>query len=105
LFHNWLFLAYDLNGDHAGAYERFIKSQKSESPKLELFQTAYVTSGWRGIRQKRFELQKINEQNALTNYYGMANRCALLGDRELPQQSSRETLVSDGDAYCRAGFQ
>ncbi len=36
----------------------------------------------RGVRQKIFEIAKLNEQKPSTNYYAMARQCALLGDKE-----------------------
>ena len=81
--YGWLWLACEMKGDDAGAFEWFMESQKRTNPeRIGLFQNAYETSGWRGVKQKIFESQKSNEQNPLTNYYGMARQCALLGDKE-----------------------
>ena len=80
--YSWLFLVFDLKGDDAAAYEWFLKNQKrTNTPHLAAFQTAYETSGWQGVRQKKFELEKLNE-NPSTNHYGMARQCALLGEKE-----------------------
>jgi DNA-binding winged helix-turn-helix (wHTH) protein/TolB-like protein/Flp pilus assembly protein TadD len=79
----WLSLAYEMKGDDAGAYEWFMKGQKrNNSEHIGLFQNAYETSGWRGVRQKFFEQQKLNEQKQSANLYAMARQCALLGDKE-----------------------
>ena len=81
--YNWLSLAYEMKGDDAGAYDWFMKSQKRTNPeRLAPFQNAYKTSGWRGVRQKLFEQQKLNEQKPSANLYAMARQCALLGDKE-----------------------
>lgn len=81
--YGWLRLAYEMKGDDAGAYEWFMKFQKrTNSEYIGVYQTAYETSGWRGVGRKNLESQKLNEQNPLTNYYGMARQCALLGDKE-----------------------
>ncbi len=81
--YSWLSLASDLNGDDAAAFEWFMKSQKrKDSENAELFQKTYETSGWQGVRQKFFELQKLNEQKPSANLYAMARQCALLGDKE-----------------------
>ncbi len=81
--YSWLSLASDLKGDNAGAYEWFMKSQKvKNSEQIAPFQKAYETSGWQGVRQKFFELQKLNEQKSSANLYAMARQCALLGDQE-----------------------
>lgn len=81
--YGWLFLAYDLKGDDVQAYEWFMKGQKrNNSERLGIYQNAYETAGWQGVRQKHLELQKLNEQNPLTNYYAMARQCALVGEKE-----------------------
>jgi DNA-binding winged helix-turn-helix (wHTH) protein/tetratricopeptide (TPR) repeat protein len=79
----WIWASYELKGDHAQAFEWFMKSQKRKIPeRLELFQNIYQTAGWRGVKQKQFEFQKLNEQQTSTNYYEMARQCAFLGDKE-----------------------
>jgi serine/threonine protein kinase/Tfp pilus assembly protein PilF len=80
----WLWLAYEMKGDDAQAYEWFMKGQKRiKSEHIELFQKAYETSGWRGVRQESFDLNKVNEQQKPSaNYFAMARQCALLGDKE-----------------------
>lgn len=81
--YSWLWLAYEMKGDDAGAYEWFMKFQKRTNPeRIGLFQNAYETSGWQGVRQKIFEVQKLNEQKPSANLYAMARQCALLGDKE-----------------------
>jgi hypothetical protein len=50
--------------------------------RIELFQKAYETAGWQGVRQKHLELQKLNEQKPSANLYAMARQCALLGEKE-----------------------
>ena len=50
---------------------------------MELFQKAYDTSGWPGVRQQVLELRMMNEQTASANSYGMARQCALMGKKEL----------------------
>jgi DNA-binding winged helix-turn-helix (wHTH) protein/TolB-like protein/Tfp pilus assembly protein PilF len=79
----WLWLVYDMKGDDAQAYEWFMKSQKRTNPeRVELFQKAYKTLGWRGVREKLYELNKVKEQMPTANYYAMARQCALMGDKE-----------------------
>lgn len=79
----WLWLACELKGDDAQAYEWFMKSQKrNNSEHLGTYQRAYETSGWRGVRERFFEQQKLNEQKASANLYSLARQCALLGDKE-----------------------
>jgi DNA-binding winged helix-turn-helix (wHTH) protein/TolB-like protein/Tfp pilus assembly protein PilF len=84
VYGGWLWVSYEMKGDEAGAYEWFLKQQKAVNPELvEIYQKAYETSGWQGIREKMFELQMINEQTRSKNYYGLARQCALLGKKEL----------------------
>ena len=56
-------------GDEAQAYEWFLKAQKRTNPeRVELFQKAYEASGWQGVRQKHFELNRANDQLPSANY-------------------------------------
>ena len=81
--YGWLWLAYEMKGDDAQAYEWFMKLQKRTNPeRVELYQDAYETSGWQGVRQKKLELDKLNEQKPSGNYYRLARQCAVLGDKE-----------------------
>ncbi len=81
--YGWLLLACEMKGDDVQAYEWFLKSQKQTNPeRIEFYQNAYETSGWRGVRQQFFELQKLNEQKPSANYFAMARQCALLGEKE-----------------------
>lgn len=81
--YSWLLLTFEMKGDDAQAYEWFMKLQKRTSPeRVELFQKAYAASGWQGVRQKVFELSKMNDQKASANYYAMARQCALMRDKE-----------------------
>ncbi len=81
--YGWLWLVCEMKGDDAGAYEWFMKFQKQKNPeRLELFQHAYTTAGWRGVRQKNCELQKLDEQKPSANLYAMARQCAKLSVKE-----------------------
>jgi tetratricopeptide (TPR) repeat protein len=81
--YGWLLLAYEMKGDGAQAYESFKKFQKRiYSEHIELFQKTYETSGWQAVRQKFFELNKINDAKPSANYYAIARQCALMGDKE-----------------------
>jgi tetratricopeptide (TPR) repeat protein/TolB-like protein len=83
LAYGWLLLVYEMKGDSAQAYESFKKFQKRiYSEHIELFQKTYETSGWQAVRQKSFELNKVNDQMPSANYYAMARQCALMGDKE-----------------------
>lgn len=79
----WLWLACAMKGDEKQAYEWFMKSQKRKNTgDPGIYQSAYETSGWRGVGQKFFEQQKLNEGMPSANLYLLARQCALLGDKE-----------------------
>ncbi len=79
----YLWLAYEMKGDNAQAYEWFMKGQKARnSEHLALFQNAYETSGWQGVRQKFLELEKLDEQKPSGNYFRLARQCTMLGEKE-----------------------
>lgn len=78
-----LWLAYEMKGDDSGAYEWFMKNQqRTNSKHVELFQKAYQTSGWQGVRRKKLELDKLGEDDPGSNLYVIARQCALLGEKE-----------------------
>jgi DNA-binding winged helix-turn-helix (wHTH) protein/Tfp pilus assembly protein PilF/TolB-like protein len=79
----WLWQACEMKGDNAQAYEWFMKLQKRANPeRVELYQNAYEASGWQGVRQKKFELDKLDERKPGSNLYRLARQCALLRDKE-----------------------
>jgi tetratricopeptide (TPR) repeat protein len=79
----WLWQACEMKGDDAQAYEWFMKLQKRANPeRVELYQNAYRASGWQGVRQKKLELDKLDEQKPGSNLYRLARQCALLRDKE-----------------------
>lgn len=83
VYGGWLPLSYELKGDFAGAYSSFMKLQGKMNPELlAVLQNTYETSGWEGLRRKRFEMRLVNNQNS-TNYYGLARQSAMIGEKEL----------------------
>jgi len=81
--YGWLWTTYEMKGDNAGAYEWFIKLLKRTNPeRIELFQKAYETAGWQGVRLKNLELLKQDEKKPAGNYYRLARQCVLIGDKE-----------------------
>ena len=80
---SFLWLAYEMKGDDAGAYETFIKYQKHRnSEHIEVYQKAYETAGWQGVRQKLLEFNKLNEHKPGSNLFANARQCALMGEKE-----------------------
>ena len=57
----WLVTTLDMQGNHAEAFEwwmKFLALQKADKETVQIFKTAYQTSGWQGIlreRVKRFD--------------------------------------------------
>jgi len=81
--YGWLWATYEKQGDDAQAYDWFIKSQKQiNSEHIELYQNIYKTSGWKGVKQKQFEMEKQNEQKPSANFFAIARQCAKLGEKE-----------------------
>ena len=78
--YGWLWRAYAMKGDDAGAYEYFIKN-RANADYIEPLQKAYETVGWQGLLRKRIELQKLDEQKP-HNYYEMATCSAMTGEKE-----------------------
>ncbi len=81
--YGWLWQAYEMKGDYAGAYEWFMRGQKHRTPEnVEPLQKAYKTSGWQGVKQKQLEIEKQKENQPSGRYFTIARFCALLGDKE-----------------------
>jgi DNA-binding winged helix-turn-helix (wHTH) protein/tetratricopeptide (TPR) repeat protein len=78
-----LWQAYEMKGDYAGAYNTFIEYQKRNNPELaEPYQKAYETAGWEGVRRKKLEIDKEDENKPNSNYFTIARQYALCGDKE-----------------------
>ena len=78
-----LWAAYEMKGDDAGAYETFMKRQKQSNPeRLKIYQKAYETAGWQGVRRRLLEFSKQDEQKPGSNLFAIARQCALLGEKE-----------------------
>jgi hypothetical protein len=72
-----------MKGDYAGASEAIIRSQKIAHPeRVEVYQKAYETAGWLGVRRQFLEFEKLGEQKPGSNLFAIARNCALLGEKE-----------------------
>ena len=81
--YGWLCFAYDVKGDYAAACELVIKRQRQTNPdQAEIFQKAYETAGWQGLKRKEIEFLKLYEHQHLSNFFHIAQDCALLGERD-----------------------
>jgi DNA-binding winged helix-turn-helix (wHTH) protein/TolB-like protein/Tfp pilus assembly protein PilF len=79
--YNWLFTTLALQGKEAEAFEWFIKSrilQKEKEDTLQVFQTAYQTSGWQGVLRER--VKRFDKGNEF--YYFGAGFAAQVGDKD-----------------------
>jgi tetratricopeptide (TPR) repeat protein len=66
--YGWLWLAYEVKGDDAQAYEWFMKFQKRTYPeRVEPLEKAYEASGWQAVKLKAVELNKVSDQKPSTN--------------------------------------
>jgi eukaryotic-like serine/threonine-protein kinase len=90
---HWLLHAYELKGDYADAYEVFIKLQKQmvvdyptikpiDAERVEIYQKAYESGGWHGVRRKQLEFDKIDSQKSGMLFFDVASLCALLGEKD-----------------------
>ena len=81
--YGWLWRAYEMKGESEAAYEIFMKGVKKWSPdRADIYQGAYETAGWRGVKQKQIEFFKANEQKPEMSFYWVAAECGLLGDTD-----------------------
>jgi tetratricopeptide (TPR) repeat protein len=61
----WLPRAYEMKGDHAGAFAWFMKDQKQRNPeRIEDYQKVYKTGGWQNVNRKILEFEKLSEKTA-----------------------------------------
>jgi DNA-binding winged helix-turn-helix (wHTH) protein/tetratricopeptide (TPR) repeat protein len=78
---NWLISALALQGNHAEAFEWFMKSRispKGNEETLQVFKTAYQTSGWQGVLRE--QIKGFDESNQ--SYYFGAGLNAQVGNKD-----------------------
>ena len=79
----FVMLAYEMKGDYGQAFEWFMRWQKRSHPeRLEVYQKAYETGGWKEVRQKGVEFEKAEEQTLAGNAFRVARQAALIGEKE-----------------------
>jgi len=49
--------------------------------RVEIYQAAYETAGWRAVRRKLLEFSKPDENKPGSNLFAIARQCALLGEK------------------------
>jgi DNA-binding winged helix-turn-helix (wHTH) protein/tetratricopeptide (TPR) repeat protein len=73
----WLVRLYETKGDYASAYQSFLKREERSPRKdqIEIYQKAYETAGWRGLKEKETQL-------ATNRFFDLANLLALQGEKD-----------------------
>lgn len=76
---------YEIKGDYVTAYQFFLKSEErsKRNDRLEIYQKAYQTAGWMGVRRKILEFSKPDEPRFPGGAFNIAKECAMLGEKEL----------------------
>jgi tetratricopeptide (TPR) repeat protein len=82
-----LWLAYHAKGDHARAFEWFMKFHEQAHTSSELinrFNSDYQNSGWQGVLQTQRAILKAQVQKGefSPRYYRIATLSALVGDKD-----------------------
>ncbi len=79
--YHWLVAALDMQGNHAEAFEwwmKFLALQKVDEETVQIFKTAYQTSGWQGILRE--QVKRFDSGNEA--YFRGALYYAQLGNKE-----------------------
>ncbi|MDQ3754942.1 MAG: hypothetical protein M3371_09445 [Acidobacteriota bacterium] len=79
--YNWLIAALELQGNYSEAFEWLMKAQtlqKSDDETIQLFKTAYQTSGWQGVLRE--QARKFDESNTHYFFGGCLN--AKIGNKD-----------------------
>ncbi|MBK9214434.1 MAG: winged helix-turn-helix domain-containing protein [Chloracidobacterium sp.] len=83
-FSNWMQFAYEMKGDEARSFEIFMKimQERRKSDHVEVYQRAYETAGWRGVKRKVLEFARLDVKEVSDNPFNVARDCALLGEKD-----------------------
>ncbi len=79
--YHWLVAALDMQGNHAEAFEwwmKYLALQKADKETIQIFKTAYQRSGWQGIFRER--VKRVDRGNEAL-FWGACDY-AQLGDKE-----------------------
>src|SRR6266542_194513 len=92
-----LWLAYHAKGDHARAFEWFMKFHEQAHTSSELinrFNSDYQKSGWQGVLQTQRAILKAKEQKGAFSplNYRIAMLSALVGDKDQALESLNEAF-------------
>ena len=92
-----LWLAYHAKGDHARAFEWFMKYHEQAHTSSELItqlNAAYQNSGWQGVlqRQRAVVQAKAQKGEFSPRYYRIAVLSALVGDKDQALESLNEAF-------------
>jgi serine/threonine protein kinase/Tfp pilus assembly protein PilF len=92
-----LWLAYHAKGDHARAFEWFMKYHERAQTSSEMItqlNAAHQNSGWQGVlqRQRAVTLAKVKKGEFSPRYYRIAVLSALVGDKDQALESLNEAF-------------
>ena len=92
-----LWLAYHAKGDHARAFEWFMKYHERAQTSSEMItqlNAAYQSSGWQGVlqRQRAIVQAKVQKGEFSPRYYRIAVLSALVGDKDQALESLNEAF-------------
>jgi serine/threonine protein kinase/TolB-like protein len=95
--YDFLWLAYHAKGDHARAFEWFMKFHEQAHTSSELinrFNSDYRSSGWQGVLQRQRAILKAQEQKGAFSpqHYRIATLSALVGDKDQALESLNEAF-------------
>ena len=92
-----LWLAYHAKGDHARAFEWFMKFHRQAGTGSELidrFNADYQNTGWQGVLQRQRAALKAKEQKGTFSpqHFRIARLSALVGDKDQALESLNEAF-------------
>ena len=83
---NVLMNSYDKKGDDDKSFEYFIRlmtlREKKPADEINLLQTIYAQSGWRGVSERQFEQEKADEKDGKPDYANLAGLSIELGQNK-----------------------
>jgi tetratricopeptide (TPR) repeat protein len=93
-----VWLAYHAKGDHAKAFEWFIRNHeqaRTSSELIDQFNAAYQNSGWQGVleKQRAVVLAKAQKGKFSPRHYRIAVLSALIGDKDQALESLNEAFT------------
>jgi tetratricopeptide (TPR) repeat protein len=82
--YGWIWLVYEIRGDHENAFKWLVANQErnnAPAERIRMFKDAWEKAGWLGVGEKLLEVER--PQNNTGNYYAAARHATRLGDLDL----------------------